>query len=217
MFRSLTTPSRFAPELVAFHEPGTPASARYVELLESLLGAVVDKGGAAPTALLLSGVHSEVGATTVLLNVAITAARQGLRVAVLDANLRRPAIAARLGLDPAPGLTEVLDEESSLDQALRSTEQAELIALTAGSPAPTIATTEALRSLLAELRSRFELVFVDGPRWDGKAGVTALASACDALFLVVPSDEADQAPASELVRTLPEQGVRLAGCILTGD
>jgi Mrp family chromosome partitioning ATPase len=217
LFRSLTVPSRLAPELVAFHAPANPASARFTELLESLLGAVLDKGGSAPTALLFSGVRSGIGATTALLNVAITAARQGLRVVVLDANLRRPAVATLLGLESAPGLTEVLAEEHTVEQALRATEQADLSVLTAGSPTPTIIGSEALLSLLEQLRNRFDLVLIDGPRWDGKAGVTALAAACEAVFLVVPCSEADKAPASELVQTLPRQGVRLAGCVLTGD
>jgi hypothetical protein len=217
LFRSLAPKSRFAPELVAFHAPGGQPSARYAELLESLLGAVMDKGSAGPTALLLLGTRNEAGTTNVLLNVAITAARQGLRVVVIDANLRRPAIAARLGLAPAPGLTEVLAEERTVAEALRTTEQANLSVLTAGSPTPTLATTEAIRWLLNELRGRFDLVLVDGPRWDGRTVAAALAGASDAVFLVVPRNEADSPPAKDLVRTLPEQGVRLAGCILTGD
>jgi Mrp family chromosome partitioning ATPase len=217
LFRSLTPPSRFAPELVAFHAPGSLAGTRYAELLESLLGAVVDKGGAAPTAMLLIGTRSEAGTTTVGLNVAITAARQGLRVAVVDANLRRPAVAARLGLEASPGLTEVLAEERTIAEALRTTEQTDLTVLTAGSPAPTLATTEAIGALLAELRERFDLVLVDGPRWEGRGAVAALAGGCDAVFVVVPRGEADSTPARDLVRSLPEQGIRLAGCILTGD
>jgi Mrp family chromosome partitioning ATPase len=209
--------SGFAPELIAFHTPGSPAAARYAELLESMLGAVIEKGGAAPTVMLFIGSRGEAGTTTVLLNVGITAARQGLRVAVVDANLRRPAIAARLGLEPASGLTEILADERAIDETLRPTEQVQLTALTAGSPAPILATTEAIRTLLAELRKRFDLVLVDGPRWDGRGAVAALAGAFDAVFLVMPRGEADSSPAKELIRTLPEKGVNVAGCILTGD
>ncbi len=217
LFRSLTPQSRFAPELVVFHAPNSPAGVRYAELLESLLGAVVDKGGAAPTAMLLIGTRSEAGTTTVLLNVAIAAARQGLRVAVVDANLRRPAIAARLGLEPAPGLTEILAEERTIAEALRTTEQADLKALTAGTPAPVLASTEAIRSLLAELRGHSDLVLVVGEGWVVRVAVDGLGSAGFAVFLVMPQGEADSSPAKDLVRTLPEQGIRLAGCILTGD
>jgi Mrp family chromosome partitioning ATPase len=217
LFRSLAPQSKLAPELVAFHAPASPAAARYGELFESLLGAVVDRGGAAPTAMLLTGTRNEAGTTTVVLNVAITAARQGLRVVVIDANLRRASVATRLGLDPAPGLSEVLSEETSIEVTSRATEQAGLSAITAGSPTPALATTETIRALLAELRKRFDLVLIDGPRWDGRSGAIALAGACDAVFLVVPRGEADSPPAKHLVRELPEKELALAGCVLTGD
>jgi Mrp family chromosome partitioning ATPase len=217
LFRSMAPQSRFAPELVAFHAPTSPAGVRYAQLLESMLGAVLDKGGSAPTALLLCGSRNEVGTTTVLLNVAIAAARQGLRAAVVDANLRRPAVAARLGLEPAPGLTDILAEEQAVEETLRTTEQAGLSAIAVGSPVPTLATTEAIAALLTELRKRFDLVLVDGPRWDGRPAVAALAGAADAVFLVVPRGEADSPPAKDLLRALPEKGFALAGCILTGE
>jgi Mrp family chromosome partitioning ATPase len=212
LFRAVSAPSRLAPELVAFHAPDQPSSADYVQLLEALSGA----SKRSPAALLLAGVRPRIGTTTVLLNVAITAARQGRRVAVVDANLVRPAVAKYLGLEPAPGLTEVLAGDQPVEQALRATEQSNLVALTAGSPTPTLASTEALRDLLHDLREQFDLVLVDGPRWDGRPAGIALASLCDRMFLVVPGSEADKPPASELVRTLPEQGVCLGGVVLTG-
>jgi Mrp family chromosome partitioning ATPase len=136
-------------------------------------------------------------------------------VVVIDANLRRAAVADRLGLEPAPGLTEVLAGECALADALRATEQPGLFVLTAGGPTPTLASSEEVRALLNELREDHDLVLLDAPPWDGRAGVAALAAACDAVFLVVPAPEADTAPASDLVRALPGQGIRLAGCILT--
>jgi Mrp family chromosome partitioning ATPase len=220
LFRSLHASSRFAPELVAFHAPGRPEAARYAELTESLLAAVARpaKGGRdeAPPVILFTAIRPGIGATTVLLNVAVTAARRGCRVVVLDANLRKAGVADRLGLEAAPGLTEVLAGDSTLEQALRPTDQANLTALTAGSPAPTLASSEALQELLGELRRAGDLVLVDGPRWDGRAGVAALAGASDGVFLVVPAGEADAPPASDLVRRLPAQGVALAGCVLVG-
>jgi Mrp family chromosome partitioning ATPase len=151
----------------------------------------------------------------VLLNVAITAARQGMAVVVIDANLRRPGVARKLGLADAPGLVERLAGEATREQALRDTAVEHLTALTAGAPAPFLADSGELRSLVEELREAFDLVLVDGPRWDGRAGCIALAGMCEATFLVVPADEADSPPASELMRNLPRQGIALAGCVLT--
>jgi Mrp family chromosome partitioning ATPase len=215
LFRAVAAASRFARELVAFHEPGQPAAAAYAELLQNIGETVKRRSPHRASVLLFTASRPRVGATTALLNVAITAARGGAGVVVVDANLRRAAIADRLGLDPAPGLTDVLAGEHSLAEALRPTEQGNLFALTAGAPTPTLASSEELRVLLDQLREKHELVLLDAPHWDGRAGVAALAAACDAVLLVVPASEADSSQANDLVRALPEHGIRLAGCVLT--
>jgi Mrp family chromosome partitioning ATPase len=206
--------AELAPELVAYHCPGQPAAAQYGELLAALIDAA-HKRAADPRVLLFTAAHSEAGCTTVLLNVAISAARADRKVVVVDANLRRAGIARKLALSDEPGLAEVLAGECSLDEGLRETAVESLTALTAGAPAPFLADVASLRALLAELRREFDLVLVDGPRWDSRAGCQALAGMCDAVFLVVPAGEADSPPTSELVRDLPDQGIALAGCVLT--
>ncbi|MGL4549968.1 MAG: CpsD/CapB family tyrosine-protein kinase, partial [Gemmataceae bacterium] len=207
---------KFAPEIVTYHTPDQPASTRYAELLASIREAAAVKAVVDHLVLLFAPVRPEVGSTTVLLNVAVVAARQGRRTLVVDANLKRPAVAARLGLTPSPGLMEVLAADCSIDEATRPTDQDGLFALTAGQSGPLLADVRTLHDLLATLRERFDFVLIDGPRWDGRGTTTAIASGCDAVFLVTPVSEADTPPASDLARQLPQQGVRLAGAILTG-
>jgi Mrp family chromosome partitioning ATPase len=204
--------SRLAPELVAFHAPTQPAAVQYADLLTALLDAAQRRPGACEV-VLFSGVRVEAGCTTALLNVAIAAARRGMAVGVVDANVRRPGIASRLGLEDAPGLAEVLGGEYALEEAVQKTEQDGLTALTAGSPG--LVDVNALAEVAAALRGAYDLVLIDGPRWDGLAGCSALAKVADAVFLVAPAAEADAPPASELMRDLPAQGVPLAGCVLT--
>ncbi len=206
--------TRLAAELVAYHAPDQPAAKQYAELLNVLLEAARRRTGARQ-ALLFSGVRAGAGCTTVLLNLAISAARGGHKVVVVDANLRRPGVAGKLALDDAPGLAEVLAGEPISGDPLRQTAVENLTALTAGTPAPVLGDVGMLRSLTEELRQAFDLVLIDGPRWDGRVGCQALAGMCDAVFLVVPACEADGPPASELLRELPGQGVALAGCVLT--
>jgi Mrp family chromosome partitioning ATPase len=216
VFRNLpgSAGSELPPELVAYHRAGEPEAAPYSELLTALLEAA-RKRARASQALLFTAARSEVGCTTALLNVAITAALAGRKVVVVDANLRRPEVARKLGLTDAPGLAEVLAGECSSIAALRETAVERLSALSAGTPAPFLAELSALHTLVEELRGGFDLVFIDGPPWDGRAGCKALAEASDAVFLVVDSREADSPPASDLLRELPAQGIPLAGCILT--
>jgi hypothetical protein len=215
-FRPL--PARLAPELVAFHDPSCAASGHYRDLLPALLTAA-GRCRSRPQTLLFTAAQAEAIATTVLLNVAITAARQsGQRIVVVDAHLQCPGVAARLGLGETPGLCEVLAGTTPLGEALQETPLPNLLVLSAsqhvtGSGLRFVA--ETFRSLLHKLREQFDLILVNGPPCDERAEVLLPAAACDAVFLVLPEKDAETPWIEELLQTLPRQGVRLAGCILS--
>ncbi len=209
--------SRIAPEVVTFHSPEQPVSVQYRDLLAAVAAA---GPGVRQAALLFVPGLPAADATPVVLNLAVTAARQGRRrVLAVDGNLRQPSVAWRLGLPVAPGLREVLGGAVTLDEAVQETEQPNLLALTAGAPAGGVGprfVAETMRSLLRQLRQRFDLVLVDGPRWDGRPDAALLAAACDAVYLVLPEKDAESPEADELLQALPAQGARLAGCVLAG-
>jgi Mrp family chromosome partitioning ATPase len=210
--------SCFAPELVAYHAPDQPAAQQYRDVLDAVLRA--SSTSERSSALLFTSALPRSGATTTLLNLAVTAAGQRRqRVVVVDAHFRRPAVAERLGLPAAPGLSEAMAGAVALDEVIQETEQPHLFALTAGvrDTAGVRFVAETLRSLLRQLRQRYPLVFVDGPRWDGKPDGIALAAACDAVFLVAPESEAETPQTDALLRLIAEYGARVAGCILVAD
>jgi Mrp family chromosome partitioning ATPase len=210
--------SCLAPELAAYHAPNQLAAQQYRDVLDAVLNA--SSVSARLSALLFTSVSPGSGATTALLNVAITAASQlRQRVLVVDANFRRPAVAERLGLPATPGLREAMAGAVALDEVIQATEQTNLSALTAGvrTASGVRFVAETLRSLLRQLCQRYPLVFVDGPHWDGKPEVTALGAACDAVFLVVPESHAETPQTDALIQLIPTQGARLAGCILVAD
>jgi Mrp family chromosome partitioning ATPase len=211
----VAAPAGIAADVVAFHDPQHAVSARYRELLAAVLGATP---GAEAPALLFTGSAPGPGTSTVVLNLAVTAARQGRRVVVVDVNPRRPAVAARLALCDRPGVGEVLAGTASVDEAVQESQQTGLAALTAGSPSTAVPrATESYRSLLRQLRQRFDLILLDGPCCDARQFVVAPDAVCDATFLVVPQGEAvDGSPApDELLKHLPARGLHLAGCIVT--
>jgi Mrp family chromosome partitioning ATPase len=206
---------RFAPELVALHQPDHPLSKQYRGLIQSL-----EKGMPAgqSRALLFLAPLPEVDTSTVLLNLAITCATSGtVRTLAVDANLYGPILAERLGLPAAPGLGEVLAGKQTVARAIQETGQPNLFALTAGKTTPertALVAGEPMRAVLRQLRARFNWIFVNAPCWDGRPERIAFGSACDAVYLVLPEEEAETEAVEELSQLLVQQGSCLRGYFL---
>lgn len=204
-----------AAELVCWHQPQHPISEQYRGLVASLQANAPRER---PRVYLFTAAVPSAGTTTVLLNSAVTLAQMGKRVLVLDAHLREPAVAERLGIAPLPGLREVLGGVVALERAIRTTGVPNLLALTAGLPVSSPSARlagEAMQSLVRQVREQFDMVLIDAPHWDGRPEVVALGCACDAVYLCLPEKAQDSAETQELLQLIPEQGAPLGGCIVT--
>ena len=125
-------------------------------------------GGLAPSPariVITSALQGE-GKTTTAANLATAFARAGQPIVIIDADLRRPRLAAVFTLrDAGPGLSGVLADTASVGDALRLVEP-NLFVLPAG-PAATnpsdLLSSPRLATLLQELGERFAVVLIDSP------------------------------------------------------
>ncbi len=119
-----------------------------------------------PRVVVVAGALPGEGASTVAVNLAVSLARAGNKVMLIDADLRRPRAARQLGLGSDSGLTDVLTGDADLDQAARRWGASTLTVLDAGplpaDPAEALG-SEAMRSLLKTLRDQHDYVIVDAP------------------------------------------------------
>jgi polysaccharide biosynthesis transport protein len=130
--------------------------------------------------VVVTSASKEDGKTTVSTNLALALARADRNVVLVDADMRRPQVAKRLNLQAITGLAEVLVGQSTLDESLlqHETDGAPLTVLPCGTPPPNpseLIASERMRSLLAELTERFDMVIIDS---------TPLLAVSDALPLV---------------------------------
>jgi Mrp family chromosome partitioning ATPase len=206
--------AEYAPGVVINRQSNPSLAAQYEKVLESVLGTLVGMG---PRVLVFTTPLQGVPASSVVINLGTTAARcTSRRVLVLDASNRQPGLNELLHLPTSPGLCDILEGRVALEQAMRRTPEANLLVLTGGSAevnAPSLR-REPLRHLLSELRLRFDLILVDGPRWDNDLEAALLAALSDATFLILPEQEVHSAVTERLYQRIPEQGVQLAGSIV---
>lgn len=128
------------------------------------------------------------GKTTTAVNLAVTLALAGQRVALVECDLRRPRIAERLGLDDGVGATTVLIGRVTLDEALQKHADTGLTVLTAGRRPPNpseLLQSHAMAQLIRDLRSRFDVVLLDSPPLLPVTDAALLAAQSDGLILAV--------------------------------
>ncbi len=104
------------------------------------------------------------GKTTLTINLAITLAEAGQRVALVDADLRRPAIATYLGLEKAVGLTTVLVGRAGIEDVAQPWGSGNLDVIAAGQVPPNpseLLGSRAMDALLDELHARYDVVLID--------------------------------------------------------
>lgn len=122
-------------------------------------------GDVSPSLLVTSSIAGE-GKTTTSINLAIVMAQSGKRVALVDADLRRPRVAAMLGMENAAGITTALVGAAEVSELLQAWGDDELYVLTAGEipPNPTeLLESRQMAKILAQLTAEFDLVVIDGP------------------------------------------------------
>ncbi|HEV8060938.1 MAG TPA: hypothetical protein VGP68_13750 [Gemmataceae bacterium] len=208
-------PERLAPELLTFHQPDHAVSRQY-EQVAATIGQHLPAGRS--RVLLFTAASRRADTSNVVLNLAIVQARQrSSRLIVVDAHSRDAKTTARLGLAGRPGLRDVLGGFCSLERVLVDTGIESLVALTAGrdNPLPYLVAGDAMLAVLRHLKARFDCIMIDAPPWDGRPDVTALGAACDAIYVVLGKDEAENEATRNLLQLIPLQGGRLKGCILT--
>lgn len=205
--------SGIAPEIVAFHQPGHAISKQYTELWNTMMASLPVTSS---HVVLLAGLRPQIGATTVLLNLAAAGALQAKRrVAVVDAQMRRPSVAARLGFTPDVGLLDVVAGQAALEHTIVKTTIPGLHALPMpSSHSDATPTREAAAWLMGQLRERFEVILIDGPTVQDPAALAVFAQVADALFLVAPQGESTSLP-RDVLQTIARLGGKLRGMLHT--
>lgn len=106
------------------------------------------------------------GKTSVATNLAAVFSRAGHRVAIVDADLRRPRVAPVFDVPSKPGLSDVLARRASLADALVMQDDGRLAILPSGpipaNPSEALGGT-GMEEVIKQLAAEFEYVFIDTP------------------------------------------------------
>jgi capsular exopolysaccharide synthesis family protein len=149
-----------------------------------------------------------------------TLAEMGQRVLLIDADLRKPQLHTRLGLNNLRGLSSLLTEDSShWRQAMQTIDGYEgWSVITAGRrpPDPTrLLSSKRMHQLVEDLGNsgEFDLILFDTPPVLGLADAALVAEHCDGLMLLVSLDRVDRSLPKEAVNRIRSSGAPLLGIV----
>ncbi len=140
-----------------------------------------------PQIIMITSSLPKEGKTVVSSNLSLSFAQMGAKTLLIDADLRRGRIHRLFGLRKAPGLSYVLTDKVSLDEACRPTGRENLHVMTAGEHLNT--GTELLSSpkfaeVLAELRTRYDRIIIDTPPVLGLSETSVMQQFMDGVLFV---------------------------------
>jgi capsular exopolysaccharide synthesis family protein len=169
----------------------------------------ISRHSAQPHSVVITSPDSGDGKSVTAIN---TAAALALKsegaVLLLDADLRRPAIHAQLGLPERPGLADVLTGACTAEEALVHTQEfPNLFVLCAGAsrgnPAELLDSKQ-WRALVTRFRSMFRYVIVDSPPVGGLADYELIQAVCDAVVLVFRPDFTNRDLCMNALESMPK-------------
>lgn len=170
--------------IVTHADPRSPVAEAYRSLRTNLAFARMQRG---LRSLLLTSPGPADGKSTTVANLAITFAQQGQRTLLVDADLRRAVLDKTFGVSRAPGLTDVIIGEATLEKAVHETQVPNLFVLTSGQLPPNpseLLGSSAMRDVLAQIESRFDMVLFDSPPLLAVTDAAVLSTIVDGTVLI---------------------------------
>ncbi|HXW51411.1 MAG TPA: polysaccharide biosynthesis tyrosine autokinase [Candidatus Acidoferrales bacterium] len=168
--------------------------------------------------LAITSPHQGDGKTTVAMSTAIAMAELEPKVLLIDADLRRPNVHQRLGLEQSPGLSDVLVGEVSLNDAIQHTKYDGLDLLSSGTSVPNpmkLLQSAKLDAILGDLRKTYRAIIFDTPALLPVHDATVIGTKADATVLVVSARITDAPSTKKALQKLSAiPGVNMIGVVL---
>lgn len=169
--------------------------------------------------LLLTSPSSGDGKSSVALGLALALAESGKKVLLIDADLRRPAVARLTRLEGAVGMTTVVLGETSLEDARMTWGLPGLDLLTSGEIPPNpgrLLSTGRLKSLITEARESYDLVILDSPPVLAVTDALWLAPLADAVIVIARAGRTTRRALSRAISAIRSSRRDVVGVVLNG-
>lgn len=201
--------------LITISKPLSPTAEAFRILRTNLQFSWVDKPA---RSMMMSSPGPGEGKSTTMANLAIVLAQSGLKVALVDTDLRRPVQHKIFGLSNRHGLTDaIIQPERDLTDLLQPTSVENLWLMSSGplppNPAELLASAR-LEAIIEELKSHVDLTLFDSPPVLVVADAAILGPKVDGVVLVNDTGHTRSAEARRAAEELRRARANLLGVVL---
>ena len=220
--RLLKPAERVEKRLVVRNAPRSPAAEAYRSLRTNIAFSSVARDRPLRT-LVVTSAEPQDGKTTTAVNLAVTLAEQGLRVALVEADLRRPVLHRLFDVPREPGITNVVLGTVALEDVVHRVElpghaHGTLDFVPGGAVVPNpaeLAGAPATRVVRDKLADRYDAVVLDTPPLSVVTDPAVAGTLADGVILVARMGATHRQALKRAVDELRGVGARIVGTVLT--
>lgn len=212
--RKFTNKDKQSTGLITYLEPNSAIAEQYRIVRTNIHFLSVDRE---MKSIVITSPEPTDGKSTTAANLAIILAQQEKRVLLVDTDLRKPSIHNIFNASNMEGLTSVLTQKISLEDAITKTHIPNLKILTSGiiPPNPSeLLDSKNMESVILKLKSSFDYIIFDTPPILVVTDSQIMANKCDGTVMVVASRKTRKDKALKAKKLLDMTKAPLLGVVL---
>lgn len=175
--------------------------------------------GAGPLLATISSPGPGDGKSFISSNLAVSFAELGRRTLLIDGDVRRGTLHNVMSVERTPGLTDFLEGAAALEDVVRETKYEHLTVIPSGRrtrQAPELIDSAAMRKLILEMRTRYDVILVDSAPLGAGVDPYVLSTLTGSMILVLRTGETDKSLTEAKLGMLERLPTRMLGAVLNG-
>ncbi|REK69269.1 CpsD/CapB family tyrosine-protein kinase [Paenibacillus paeoniae] len=201
-------------QLITLTNPKSPISESYRSLRTNIDFSSIDEK---MQVIMVSSAGPGEGKSTTITNLAITFAQSERKVVLIDADLRKPTAHHTFSISNRFGLSSVLSQQCSLEEATQHSNVPGMDIITAGAIPPNPAemlNSKRMSAVIDALRQKYDVILIDTPPLLAVTDAQIVATKSDGVVLVVDQGRVKREIGKKAVQNLQSVNARILGVVL---